>query len=62
MSNDAAEKVALADDLIWGASAIADELGVTVQSVYYLIRTHKIPVSKLGPKTVIASRRASQCR
>ena len=57
MTNDTAEKAALADDLIWGAGAIADELGVSIQSVYYLIRKRKIPVSKIGSKTIIASRR-----
>ncbi len=30
MTNDTAEKAALADDLIWGAGAIADELGVSI--------------------------------
>ena len=58
MSKDEAEKqAALSDDLIWGAQAIADELNVPLQRIYYLIRTKKIPHTKIGPKTIIASRR-----
>ena len=57
MSDDT-NKQTIGDDLIWGAGAIADELGVPLQRVYYLIRTHRIPISKLGNKTIIASRRA----
>jgi hypothetical protein len=49
-----------ADDLIWGAKAIADELGIPLTRVYYLIRTKRIPFKKLGPKTIIASRRQLQ--
>jgi hypothetical protein len=47
----------LADDLLWGAQAIADFLGVSVDRVYYLIRTKRLPISKLGHKTIVASRR-----
>jgi len=48
---------AINDDLLWGAQAIADEIGAPLDRVYYLIRKKKIPVTKLGPKTIIASRR-----
>jgi hypothetical protein len=44
-------------DVLWGAQAIADELGVSLQRVYYLIRERKIPFSKIGNKTIVASRR-----
>jgi excisionase family DNA binding protein len=47
----------LAEDLLWGAQAIADYLGVSTARVYYLIRTKRLPSAKLGHKTVIASKR-----
>jgi hypothetical protein len=47
----------LSADLLWGAESIADELGVTVDRIYYLIRTQKLPIKKLGPKLLVASRR-----
>jgi hypothetical protein len=56
----------LADDLLWGAQAIADFLGVSVNTVYYYIRKNsdkktaekdKLPISKLGHKTIVASRK-----
>jgi hypothetical protein len=46
----------LADDLLYGASAIADFLGVTEMQVYHWVRKDRIPVGKMG-KTLIASRR-----
>lgn len=48
------------DDLLWGAAAIADFLGVSIERVYYEIRVKRLPISKLGKKTVIASRRKLQ--
>jgi hypothetical protein len=48
------------DDLLWGAQAIADFLGITVNRVYYLIREKKLPIAKLGAKTVVASRKNLQ--
>jgi hypothetical protein len=70
MSNIEKEKQAPpADDLLWGAQAIADFLGVTVDRVYYLIRkkadpntpeNEKLPIAKLGRKTVVASRKKLQ--
>jgi hypothetical protein len=48
------------DDLIWGAQAIADELGIPLHRVYYLIRTRRIPVTRLGAKTLICSRKRLQ--
>jgi hypothetical protein len=57
MSDDTVKPSTIGDDLIWGAQAIADELGVSVQRIYYLIRTQKIPITKIGNKTIIASRK-----
>jgi hypothetical protein len=45
----------VADDLLVGASAIADELGVSVRAVYLLRQTKRLPIRKLG-KNLIASR------
>jgi hypothetical protein len=50
-----ASKERLAEDLLIGAEAIADELGVDRDQVYYLARTKKLPIGKLG-KNLIASR------
>jgi hypothetical protein len=54
------EQTAPRDDLLWGAQAIADFLGIKLDQVYYLIRTKRLPIGKLGPKTVIASRKKLQ--
>jgi hypothetical protein len=59
-STGLSKQAALSDDLLWGAAAIAAELGAPIDRVYYLIRTKKIPVTKLGPKTIIASRKKLQ--
>jgi hypothetical protein len=48
------------DDLLWGAQAMADELGVSLERIRYLIRTRRVPFTKLGPKTILASRRKLQ--
>lgn len=45
----------VADDVLRGAQAIGDELGVNPEDVYYLHKTQKYPIGKLG-KTLIASR------
>lgn len=45
----------LADDLLFGASAIAAEIGCTESAVYYIAKTKKLPIGKLG-KLLIASR------
>jgi excisionase family DNA binding protein len=61
MSNIEKEKQnAPGDDLLWGAQAIADFLGVSLDKVYYLIRTKRLPIAKLGRKTVVASRKKLQ--
>jgi hypothetical protein len=45
----------LADDLLVGARAIGEEIGESVDVVYYLHRTGKLPIGKLG-KILIATR------
>jgi hypothetical protein len=45
----------LADDLLIGAAAIAQELGRNKAAVYHLHRTRRLPIGKLG-KNLIASR------
>lgn len=45
----------LADDLLFGAQAIAEELGVKPHVVYYLAKTRRLPIGRLG-KNLIASR------
>ena len=47
------------DDLIWGVNGkrgIAAELGLSPAQVYYLIARGKLPVRKLGHRTIAASR------
>jgi hypothetical protein len=51
------QPAALSDDLLWGAQAIADEIGRSLSETQYLIRTGAITVGRLGPKTLVASRR-----
>jgi hypothetical protein len=50
-------RATLADDLVWGAEAIGNAIGVNREKVYYLIRTGNIPVSRINKKTLVASRR-----
>jgi hypothetical protein len=49
-----------ANDLLWGARSVADFLGVSVDRVYYLIKVRRLPIAKLGRKTVVASRKRLQ--
>jgi hypothetical protein len=45
----------LGDDLLFGARAIAAELGVEVHAVYYIAKTGRLPIGRIG-KNLIASR------
>jgi hypothetical protein len=45
----------LAEDLLWGALAIADYLGTTRAAVYHMHRNKRLPIGKSG-KTLIAFR------
>jgi hypothetical protein len=47
----------LADDIVYGAQAIADEIGQSLTRTQYLIRIGALPVGRLGPKLLFASRR-----
>ncbi len=46
----------LANDLLFGAGAIADELGVPIRKAFYLLEEGLIPGSKVG-RTWAGSRR-----
>jgi hypothetical protein len=41
-------EIPLCDDLLWGAQAIADELGVDVRRAFYLLENNFIPATKTG--------------
>jgi hypothetical protein len=49
-------------DAVWGAENIGREIGRTAAQVYYLYREGHLDgaVTKLGPKTYVASRRKLQ--
>ncbi len=49
----------LRDDLIWGIAGengIAAFIGKSVRQAYYLVERGVLPVRRLGPKTIVASR------
>jgi hypothetical protein len=49
----------LANDILWGVKGddgIARFLGIDPRKCYYLIGRGKIPVTKIGAKTITASR------
>jgi excisionase family DNA binding protein len=48
------------DDLLWGGAAVAAYLGVSLPQLYYLIRARKLPIAKLGRKTIVASKKKLQ--
>jgi hypothetical protein len=45
----------LADDLLNGATEIAEFLGTNAREVYFLAKTRRLPIGRLGRK-LIASR------
>jgi hypothetical protein len=45
------------EDVLWGTQAIADFIGKSLHETQYLIRIKKLPVGRLGPKTLFASKR-----
>jgi hypothetical protein len=49
----------LADDMLMGAEAIAEELGISTAQVYHYARLKRLPIGKLGA-TLIASKRQLQ--
>jgi hypothetical protein len=54
-----ADKDKVADDLLIGAPAIAEFLGVKEDAVYHLVRTRRLPIGRLG-RNLIASRKKLQ--
>jgi hypothetical protein len=54
MSDNAA---AVNDDVLWGTQAIADYIRRSLTETQYLIRCGRLPVARLGPKTIVASKR-----
>jgi hypothetical protein len=50
----------LGDDLVWGADGIAAELDVSIHRARYLIRTGKLPVTRISERHIVASRKALQ--
>jgi hypothetical protein len=44
-------------DIVWGAHGIAAVIGTDVARVYYLIRLGRLPIRRLGHRTIAASRR-----
>jgi hypothetical protein len=46
----------ISDDILWGTQAIADEIRRSLSETQYLIRKKAIPVGRLGPKIIFASR------
>jgi len=59
MSDDAAElqQPTVSDDLLWGTQAIAQYIGKSLTETQYLIRIGRLPIGRLGPKTLFASKR-----
>jgi hypothetical protein len=55
MTEESRKQERLADDLLVGAAAIAQELGLTEEAVYYIHRKKRLPIGKLG-KNLIATR------
>jgi hypothetical protein len=57
MSDDqqAAQQDRLGDDLLNGATEIANFLGTNAREVYHLAKTKRLPIGRLGRK-LIASR------
>jgi len=53
---DANNSIQNSVDILWGAAAIAAEIGLNVRQCFYLLETGKIPAKKVGRKWC-ASRR-----
>ena len=49
----------LGEDIVWGAQGIADELRIPVTRARWLIRSNKIPVTRLpGGRQLFTTRKA----
>jgi hypothetical protein len=49
--------VVIADDMLYGAAAIAEFLGIPLRKAFYLLEQRRIPAGKLG-REYVASRTA----
>jgi hypothetical protein len=59
MSENSDDKQRIGDDLIWNAGGIAKEINSSIHKVRYLVRTGKVPVSRLpGSREYFTTRRA----
>ena len=38
----------IADDVLWGAAAIAEEIGLPVREVFYQLELGRLPAKKVG--------------
>jgi hypothetical protein len=43
-------------DLLWGVEEIADYIRRSKRQTYYLIENEMIPIKRVGPKMIVASR------
>jgi hypothetical protein len=50
----------LTDDLLWGTQAIADFIGRSLTETQYLVRIEALPIGRLGPKLLFASKQQLQ--
>jgi hypothetical protein len=48
----------LGEDLVWSAAGIAAELDVSIHRARYLIRTGKLPITRISERHIVASRKA----
>lgn len=58
--NDEQFKQRVADDLLNGATEIADFLGTSRREVYHLVQTGRIPVGRWGKKLIGSRRQLSK--
>ncbi len=54
-TNQAKQVMSIAEDMLKGADAIADFIGITSRRVYYLADRNELPVFRMG-KTLCARR------
>ena len=53
---DQGDNQRLGSDLIWGAQGIADEIGLDLRQVYYLLAKKRLPHRKLSHRVIVASK------
>jgi hypothetical protein len=47
----------LGDDLLFGAQAIAEFVGVEIHQIHYLYRMKRLPIGRLGKRYVASKRK-----